>query len=218
MKQNKYKPEPSPPKGNVSCSVAPKKSVIGVCLTLVLIGLMSLGSIWVHDAITQCPIFTIKQVEISGTKRVGKNEIIKLTGVIEQTNLFEVNLETIEQQIICNPWIATASVKRVLFSTLMVTIVEQEPLAVVNIENLTDIIINSKGQPFKEYDPQKDQLHFLPVISGVDLTQTGNTYHLEGPLFNAIMNLLELEGFGDIKEVTGDENIGITIQTNSGCG
>lgn len=213
MKQNKYKPEPSPSKEILAGAVVPKKRVVRGCLALGLIALMSLGSIWIHDAITQCPIFTIKQVEISGTKRVGKEEIIKLAGLTEQTNLFEVNLDTLKQQIVCHPWIATASIKRALFSTLMVTIVEQDPLAVVNIENLTDIIINTNGQPFKEYDPQKDQLHFLPVISGVDLTQADNTYHFEGPLFNSIMDLLEIKGFGKIKAVMGDDNIGIIIQT-----
>lgn len=212
MKQNKYKPEPSPPKGK-NGGTNPKKPSLKLFVAMGLVILMSLGSIWVHDAITQSPFFAIKQVDISGTKRVENIEVINLTGVTEQTNLFEINLDTIEQQITSHPWIAKASVKRCFFSTLTVTIVEEEPLAIVNIENLTDIIINTQGQPFKEYDPQKDQLNFLPVISGVDLTQTGNTYQFEGPLFNSIMDFLKIQGFGRINGIIGDENIGITIQT-----
>jgi hypothetical protein len=213
IKQNKFKPEPSPQKGNTAPKAASKKRGLKLFLSFGLVIFMSLSFIWAHDAITQCPFFAISQVDISGTKRVEKNEVLQLTGVTKQTNLFEINLNTIEQQISCHPWIAKASVKRSFFSSLLVTIVEEEPLAIVNIENLADIIINTQGHPFKEYEPQKDQLHFLPVISGVDLSWAGNTYQFEGPLFNSIMDLLKIQGFGRINGIMGDENIGITIQT-----
>ena len=213
IKQNKFKPEPAPSKGSLPPSSLPRKRGLKLFISLGFVILMSLTSIWVHDAITQSPIFTIRQLDISGTKRVEKNEIIQLTGVTEQSNLFEINLKTIEQQIICHPWIARVSAKRSFFSTLVLTIVEEEPLAIVSIENLADIIINTQGHPFKEYDPKKDRLNFLPVISGVDLTQAGNTYRFEGPLFNSIMNLLEIKEFGRINGIIGNENIGITIQT-----
>jgi hypothetical protein len=212
MKQNRFKPEAPSPKGKSVSAIASKKRSLRVFYAFGLIVLMSLASIWVYDAITQSPFFAIEQVDISGTHRVKKNEIIELTGVTDQTNLFQINLNTIEQQICCHPWIAKACVKRSLFSTLVVTVVEEEPLAIVNIENLADIIINTQGHPFKEYDPQTDQLNFLPTISGMDLTRAGNSFGFEGPLFNAIMDLLEIQGFGRIDTIMGDENIGITIQ------
>lgn len=213
MKHNRYKPEPISPKGKLAPAVAPKNRGLKVFFAFGFVVLMSLTAIWIYDAITQSPFFVLKQVDISGTQRVAKNEVIQLTGVTDQTNLFQINPKSIEQQICCHPWISRACVKRSLFSTLVVTIVEEEPLAIVNIENLTDIIINTQGHPFKEYDPQKDQLNFLPVISGMDLTRAGNSFQFEGPLFNAIMDLLEIPGFGRINTITGDENTGITIQT-----
>ena len=211
MKQNKFKPEASSPKGKSVSAIASKKHSINVFFAFGLLVLMSLTSIWVYDAVTQSPFFAIKQVDISGTQRVKRNEIIQLTGVTDQTNLFQINLNSIEQQICCHPWIARVCVKRSLFSTLVVTVVEEEPLAIVNIENLADIIINTQGHPFKEYDPQKDQLNFLPTISGIDLTRTGNSFGFEGPLFNAIMDLLEIQSFGRINTIMGNENTGITI-------
>jgi cell division protein FtsQ len=193
--------------------MASKKRGLKFFCTFGLVVLMSLTAIWLNDALTQSPFFAIQQVDISGTQRVTKDEIISLTEITDQTNLFEINLNTIERKICCHPWIASARVQRSLFSTLEVTIVEQEPLAIVNIENLADIIINTQGRPFKEYDPKKDQLGFLPVISGMDLTRAGNTFQFEGPLFNAVMDLLKIQGFGVINTIQGDENIGITIET-----
>lgn len=212
IKQNRYKPEPSSQKGKSVSAIASNERTLKIFFAFGLIVLMSFASIWVYDAITQSPFFAIKQVDISGTQRVDKNEIIQLTGVTDQTNLFQINLNTIEQQICCHPWIARACVKRSRFSTLVVTVVEEKPLAIVNIENLADIIINTQGHPFKEYDPQKDQLNFLPIISGMDLTRAGNSFGFEGPLFNSIMDLLEIRGFGRINTIMGNENTGITIQ------
>jgi cell division protein FtsQ len=213
IKQNRYKPEPSPPTGKTTPMTSSKKPVQQILLVLGLVFLMSISAIWIHDAITQSPYFAIKQVDISGTHRVEIEDVRKLTGVTDQTNLFQINLNTIENKIISHPWIAKASVKRSFFSGLVVTIVEHEPLAIVNIENLADIIINTQGHPFKEYDPQKDKLNFLPVISGVDLTHAENAYQFEGPLFNAIMDLLKIQGFGKIDKIHSDDNIGITILT-----
>lgn len=213
MKQNRYKPEPSPPKKKATQMAASESPVGKIFALLGLVLLMSLSAIWVFDAVTQSPYFAIEQVDISGNHRVTREEILRLTGVTDQTNIFGINLNLIEQQIFSHPWIAEASVKRSYFSTLVVTIVEHEPLAIVNIENLSDIIINTQGRPFKEYDPQKDQLSNLPVISGIDLSRADNGYQFEGPLFNAIMDILEIQGFGKINDIRADDNIGITILT-----
>ncbi|OQY49733.1 MAG: hypothetical protein B6230_07660 [Desulfobacteraceae bacterium 4572_89] len=177
--------------------------------------LMSLGAIWGNDAITQSPFFSIEKIDISGNRRLMKNELLQLAGLAEPANLFKINTTVIEKKISNHPWIAEATVKRSLFSTLVVEIVEHEPLAIVNIENLADIIINTQGQPFKEYDPKMDRLNFLPVISGVDLTCVDSRYLFEGPLFNSIMDFLKIRGFGHVSRIMGDENTGITIETKN---
>jgi len=212
-KQNRYKPEPdSPREKNTRIS---EKAGMKYLLGFFLFILMSLGAIWGNDAITQSPFFSIKNIDVSGNRRLVKNELVQLAGLTEPANLFKINITTIEKKIICHPWIAGVTVKRSLFSTLVVEIVEQEPLAIVNIENLADIIINTQGQPFKEYDPKMDRLNFLPVISGVDLTCIDSRYLFEGPLFNSIMDFLKIRGFGHVSRIMGDENTGITIETKN---
>ncbi len=212
-KQNRYKPEPgSPRKKNTRIS---GKSGMKYLLGFFLFILMSLGAIWGNDAITQSPFFSIEKIDISGNRRLMKNELLQLAGLAEPANLFKINTTVIEKKISNHPWIAEATVKRSLFSTLVVEIVEHEPLAIVNIENLADIIINTQGQPFKEYDPKMDRLNFLPVISGVDITCVDSHYLFDGPLFNSIMDFLKIRGFGHVSRIMGDENTGITIETKN---
>ncbi len=157
---------------------------------------MSVSCIYMHDAVLQCPLFDVKTIMIDGLDRVNRNEVLALTGLDQPANIFELRPDILEKQLNAHPWVQTAMVKRRLLSTVAISIQEQKPLAIVSIENLTDIVINTQGAPFKEYEPAKDQLDTLPVISGVDLSLSNNTYLFEGDLFNAVLDLLKIKSIG----------------------
>jgi hypothetical protein len=177
-----------------------------------VICILSLAAIYAHDVVVQSPFFMIREVSVFGNHRTEKQEILALAGLSEPANIFEVNLFTMGKRINSHPWIATASVHRSLFSTLTITIVEQQPLAIVRIENLPDMLINAQGVPFKEFDPVRDRDVSLPVITGLDLTHTENISHFEGPLFDAVLDLLHGHPDNRILSIEADGLTGITIQ------
>jgi len=213
IKPNRFKPEAKEgkvfqPDSGTGIDVCIK------CITSVaLISILSLASIFIYDFITQSDFFTIKKIEITGTKRVLKDDIIRLASLTDKKNIFKINLFSIEKLIASHPWIQSASVKRNLTSRLSISVIEQEPLAIVKIENLADILINTQGRPFKEYNPQKDHIENLPVISGLDLTVKNNQYRFDSPLFNSIMNFLKTDAPGNVKQIKGDKNTGIAVET-----
>lgn len=213
MKSNRYKPEPKPAKKSESQVPAHSKGLFRTITWVFLAAMMSLGAIYTHDAIVQSPFFAVSRIEVTGNQRVIREELLARAGLNRETNLFELHLPAVVKKLERHPWVARAAVKRNLFSTLQITIEEEQPLAIVTIENLPDIIINAQGAPFKEYDPETDHLEGLPVISGVDLSLSGSSYGFEGDLFNAIMDLLQMEGLSQVRKIQGDENTGITIKT-----
>jgi len=212
-KQNRYKPEAD--EGNIINS----NSGIGIdfCLkcimTVAFISILSLASIFVYDFITQSDFFNIKKIDLSGTSRVQKEDILQLANLTSEKNIFGLNLFTIEKLIASHPWIQSARVKRNFASALSISITEQKPLAIVKIENLADILINTQGVPFKEYNPLKDHLENLPVITGLDLTSSNDQYMFNGVLFNSIMNFLKIDDSNNVKQIKGDKNTGISIET-----
>ncbi|MBT3387313.1 MAG: FtsQ-type POTRA domain-containing protein, partial [Desulfobacula sp.] len=125
-------------------------------MTFIFIMALSLGSIFIYDFLTQSDFLNIKKIEISGTKRVLKEDILKLADLTFEKNILEINLFSIEKRIISHPWVQSAYVKRNLDSVLSISIVEHKPLAIAKIGNLADILINTLGRPFKEYNPQND--------------------------------------------------------------
>lgn len=181
------------------------KHVLAVCV-------FSLSVLFVHDVVVQSPFFTIREIAIQGEHRVNRQEILDLAELSRPVNIFRVNLKTIEKQIVSHPWIASATAHRSLFSKLTIDVEEQDPLAIIRIENFPDMIINRQGVPFKAYEPERDLDVTLPVITGLDLTSIDNFFHFEGPLFNAVLDLLQSRYQKNIISIHGDALIGITIR------
>jgi len=210
IKQNRYKPEAL--KGSDTRS----ESSTGICLksvmTIVFIGVLSLLSIFIYDFSTQSSFFNIKRIEISGLNRILKEDLLKFTDLTLGKNILAINLFSIEKQIISHPWIQSARVKRILPSFLSISIIEHEPIAIFRIGNQSDILINTHGKPFKEYNPPKDNINNLPVVAGIELTNANNQYEFAGTLFNSIMDFLHSGDLSTIGQIKADQNTGITIE------
>ncbi|MCP4670260.1 MAG: FtsQ-type POTRA domain-containing protein [Desulfobacula sp.] len=221
IKANRYKPEPRKTR-NFSGGFTGNVSAMDFCLkciiTIAFFSVLSLASIFMYDFTTQSKFFNIKNIEITGTQHAFKKDILELADLNCDKNIFKANLFTIEKQIATHPWVASAVVNRNMACELIISIIEEKPLAIVKIENLADILINAQGRPFKEYNPQKDNIKNLPVITGIDLKSTRKKpepeYMFKGPLFDSIMEFLKLEDLNDIKTIKADENIGISIEAN----
>lgn len=211
-KPNRYKPSPKPEKTGNGQTVANGRSLLRIISGIFMAAVMSLGAIYTHDAVVQSPFFTVNHIEVTGNHRVSREEILAQAGLNRKINLFELHLPAVVKKLERHPWIDRARVTRRLLTTLEITLTEEQPLAIVTIENLADIIINTQGEPFKEYDPKTDRLEDLPVISGVDLSLSGTSYGFDGDLFNAIMDLLRIKGLSQIRTIHADENTGITIK------
>ena len=183
-------------------------------LTVAFISVLSLASIFAYDFITQSEFFNIKKLEISGTQQISKEALLKFADLTGDENIFAINVFSIEKRIASHPWIQSASVKRHLPFMLSISIVEQDPLAIVRIKNVTNIIINNQGRPFKEYDPQTDRINPLPVVSGLDLTRNNNQSLFNGSLFPSIMAILKTNDRGNVRHITADKKTGIAIEAN----
>lgn len=217
VKPNRFKPGQNENPYVRSDSISGSSTGVYFCLKcimgIVFVSILSLGSIFIFDLVTQSNFFRIKQVEISGTNRVSENEIIELAQLTLTENIFSLNLYNIEDKITSHPWIQSAKVNRDMSFDLLISIIEQKPLAIVKIENLTDILINTHGHPFKEYNPQKDQLNNLPIVTGLDLTNENNHYLFNGVLFNSVMDFFKSDKSDTVLEINGNEHTGITIKT-----
>jgi len=217
IKQNRYKHQKVKSKRARASSISSVEAV-DFCLKCIMIvasiSVLSLLSIFSYDFITQTDFLNIKTIEISGIKHTSKNEILKLADIERNKNIFQINLSVAQKRIVSHPWIKSADIKRSLPYKLIISIVEQRPLAVVKIENLADILINTSGFPFKEYNPGKDSIKNLPVVTGVDLQKSNDQYSFNSPLFSSVMEFFKIDDSDSVKLIRADKNSGISIEAN----
>lgn len=215
-KQNRYKPEAGrnrETKGEFT-SVKAIDFCLKCIMIVVSITVLSLASIFIYDFITQTDFLNIKTIEISGIKQTSKDEILKLANIDSNKNIFQVNLSTAQKLIVSHPWIESANIKRSMSLNLIISIIEEKPLAIVKIENLADILINTSGKPFKEYNPLKDSIKNLPVITGIELHKSNHQYTFNSPVFNSVMEFVKADNSNSVKLIKADRNSGISIEAN----
>lgn len=217
IRQNRYRSETENNMKRKVESITSAEAVdffIKCIMIVVSITVLSLVSIFIYDFITQTDFLNIKTIEISGIKQTSKNEILKLANIDSNKNIFQVNLSTAQKLIVSHPWIESADIKRSMSLKLIISIVEERPLAIVKIENLADILINTSGKPFKEYNPLKDSIKNLPVITGVALHKSNDQYTFNSPLFNSVMKFFKADNSNSVKLIEADKNSGISIEVN----
>ena len=217
--KNKAKPNRYKPEKRKDPHASDSGFSIDFCLKWIMlvtgISLLSLTCIFGYDLVTQSKFFNVKKIEISGNNRISADEIKSFAGLDQPHNIFKLNVHALEMKISSHPWIEWTSVKRNFTSGLDIQVVEHRALAIVKIENIADILINTRGRPFKEYNPSTDQIESLPIITGLDLTQSESGYLFDGIRFNAVMDFLKIADQRTIYKITADDQIGLTIETDT---
>jgi cell division protein FtsQ len=135
--------------------------LLGASFLIVAIGFGGqLAWAWAQVA----PQFTVTSIAITGLSRAPEGELLRLAGLTEPQNLFQLDVAQLERAVGTHPWVRTAKVSRHFPSGLAIDVVEHEPAAVVSLGDL--YLVDVDGLPFKRLQPQ-DELD-LPLITGLD--------------------------------------------------
>lgn len=103
-----------------------KKKQIGFRLLLLLALLATAGFVaW--------NILCVQTVAITGNKRLGVEEIIKIAGIPLGDNIFKINLGDVRRNLESNPYIEVLSVSRILPDTIDIQIHERIAFAVISV-------------------------------------------------------------------------------------
>jgi len=158
--------------------------------------------------------FALQRIEVAGARRAAAERIErKLTRFLD-LNLLELDLYLVGAVARTDPWVEDASVKRILPSTVRVTVEERRPVAlavisgVVHVVDGTGYVIGTVG-PGSAFD--------LPVLTGLEgldreelilalkrgVTTVDQLDRLAGG-FSAVISELQLEQDGRITVHTVD--------------
>jgi cell division protein FtsQ len=140
--------------------------------TLGLVGTagIGLGLVLLYYQLLTSPFFCIKDInniEITGTHRFSRSQILEMAHLDTRTNLLALKPALVEHALMTHPWIAKAELSRHWPNHITVHLTERIPLALVQLEDL--YYIDKTGSLFKPSSPSDP--HDFPVITGLTREQ-----------------------------------------------
>lgn len=98
-----------------------RKITLAVGAVLLLVGLLV--------TLTFTPLFGARHIKVEGTVRLDPEAVAALAGVEPGTNVFHLDVEAATRALETDPWIESAEVDRQLPTTVVVRVIEREPVA-----------------------------------------------------------------------------------------
>jgi cell division protein FtsQ len=110
-------------------------------------------------------IFRVDRVNVRGNHRLSSGEVLSLVAGLRGRSILSLDLEQWRLRLLDSPWVADASLRRTLPSTVDVMILERTPLGIGRINGAL-FLVDDRGTSIDEYGPNYADLD-LPIIDGL---------------------------------------------------
>jgi cell division protein FtsQ len=118
-------------------------------------------------------VFHVDQINVRGNHRLSKGEVLAMLQSLHGRSLLSVDLAQWRRTLMGSPWIADASLRRTLPSTVDVVILERAPLGIGRIKGSL-YLVDDRGSVIDDYGPNYADLD-LPIIDGL----SGSSYEAD---------------------------------------
>lgn len=132
-----------------------------------LSALTALG-FWTAAAAGRAGQLSVATIVVEGNHRVASGEILEALGLHPGTNILGLDLPALKQQLLRSAWVRDAEIRRVLPSTVTLTIEERVPVGIAALGRL--YLMDAEGFLLDEMGPRYQDLT-LPLVQG--LTEAG---------------------------------------------
>lgn len=139
-----------------------RKRIILITKIVLIIGIVSGGTIFAMTS----PIFNIKELQVLNNEIVSSEEIISLSGLKTNENIFKFIKENVKEKIKENAYIEDVKIHRKIPNIIQIEIIERKPKYSVDFMGKY-AYINTQGYILEISDDNKG----LPIIQGVHTSE-----------------------------------------------
>jgi len=132
---------------------------------LALILLAGYGVYLGVSTITAASTLQISHLVVHGHERLSTGEVLSLVEGLRGQNILAVKLDDWQKKLLTSPWVESAAIRRVLPSTLEITVHERRPMGIGRIGTAM-YLIDAKGVIVDEYGPVYADID-LPIVDGL---------------------------------------------------
>ena len=115
--------------------------------------------------VAAAPSLQISHMVIRGHQRLSTGEVLALVEGLRGQNILSVDLDVWQQTLLSSPWVESATIRRVLPSTLEIRVRERQPMGIGRL-GTASYLIDGKGVIVDEYGPAYADID-LPIIDGL---------------------------------------------------
>lgn len=129
--KSKRLPRRAKKKGRREGKKGPRVRLWPIAGTAVLVPLVVAGMWWARQSLLELSYFQVSEVHVRGNKHVATKEILSRLKLRAPVSLLQLDLGELVGRVTTHPWISTASIQRQLPLSLLITVQEREPVAVL---------------------------------------------------------------------------------------
>ena len=115
--------------------------------------------------VARLEIFGVDRINVRGNHRLSNEETAAMLRHLRGRSVLAIDLADARRTLLSSPWVADASLRRTLPSTLDVVILERAPLGIGRINGAL-YLVDDRGSVIDEYGPDYADLD-LPIIDGL---------------------------------------------------
>ena len=121
----------------------------------------------------------VSHLVVRGHERMAVGEVLALVEGLRGHNILGVRIEDWQRRLLSSPWVEGATIRRVLPSTIEITVSERVPMGIGRVGTAL-YLIDAKGVIVDEYGPAYSDLD-LPIIDGLATSPREGTALIDLP-------------------------------------
>ena len=166
-----------------------KRKIIRRLAAVVLLIILLIGG-FIYFLLS--PVFNIKNIDVKNNNNISSQEIINMSGINVNQNMFKMSKGEAKKAILTNPYIEDVKIKRKLFNTIQIEIKERTATLMLEYGN-SFVYINNQGY-ILEISTEKMQVPMLTgYVTPLDQVKPGNRLSKEDlERLTTVLNIMEV--------------------------
>ena len=135
--------------------------------SIALMSGLGLVALLLPGALSTAPFLEVDTISVQGNDHASHGEVMALIGSLRGQNILVADLEAYQKQLMTSGWVRTATLRRVLPSTIEVRVEERLPVGLARFGGRL-YLIDETGAVIDEHGPRFADVD-LPIIDGLSL-------------------------------------------------
>jgi cell division septal protein FtsQ len=110
-------------------------------------------------------VLQVDRIVVRGNERLSQGEVLAVLSGLRGESLLWTDLDMWRERLLASPWVREAALRRMLPSTVEVTVSERQPVGIGRLNGGT-YLVDERGTIIDQYGPEYADLD-LPIIDGL---------------------------------------------------